>query len=106
MALPEWREEAIAKKHDRRGFDCGERALNDFLHLNARQSHERGGPKTFVAVDAGDGKTVHGYYSLVGHLKRSRLAPEFGIEKLIAESGANVEFLPSACSGGDTYQLK
>ena len=38
MALPEWREEAIAKKHDRKGFDCGERALNDFLHLNARQS--------------------------------------------------------------------
>jgi GNAT superfamily N-acetyltransferase len=64
MALPEWREEAIAKRHDRKGFDCGERALNDFLHLNARQSHERGGAKTFVAVDAGDGKTVHGYYSL------------------------------------------
>ena len=64
MALPDWREEAIARKHDRKGFDCGERALNDFLHLNARQSHERGGAKTFVAVDAGDGKTVHGYYSL------------------------------------------
>jgi hypothetical protein len=64
MALPAWREEAIAKKHDRKGFNCGERALNDFLHLNARQSHERGGAKTFVAVDAGDGKTVHGYYSL------------------------------------------
>jgi GNAT superfamily N-acetyltransferase len=64
MASPEWREEAIAKKHDRKSFDCGEHALNDFLHLNARQSHKRGGAKTFVAVDAGDGKTVHGYYSL------------------------------------------
>jgi hypothetical protein len=64
MALPEWREEAITKKHGRKGFDCGERALNDFLHLNARQSHERRGAKTFVAVGAGDGKTVHGYYSL------------------------------------------
>lgn len=64
MALPEWREEAIAKKHDRKGFDCGEPALNDFLRLNARQSHKRGGAKTFVGIDAGDGKTVHGYYSL------------------------------------------
>ena len=64
MALPEWREEAVAKKHARKGFDCGERALNDFLRLNARQSHERGGAKTFVAVDVGDSKTVHGYYSL------------------------------------------
>jgi GNAT superfamily N-acetyltransferase len=64
MALPDWRAEAVAKKHDRKGFDCGEPALNEFFQLHARQSHERGGAKTFVAVDAGDSKTVHGYYSL------------------------------------------
>jgi hypothetical protein len=36
IALPEWREEAIAKRHDHKSFDCGERALNQ--HLNARQA--------------------------------------------------------------------
>jgi len=64
MALPEWREEAVAKKHDRKSFDCGERELSEFLRLYARQSHERGGAKTFVAVDARNGRTVFGYYSL------------------------------------------
>jgi GNAT superfamily N-acetyltransferase len=64
MASPEWREEAVARKHDRKSFDCGERELNEFLWLYARQSHERGGAKTFVAVDARNGRTVFGYYSL------------------------------------------
>lgn len=31
---------------------------------NARQSHEAGGAKTFVAVDDADGETVLGFYSL------------------------------------------
>jgi GNAT superfamily N-acetyltransferase len=64
MSLPSWREEPIAKAHDRQGFDCGQDALNVFLRTQARQSHERGAAKTFVAVDDGDGKTVHGFYSL------------------------------------------
>jgi GNAT superfamily N-acetyltransferase len=64
MALPAWSEEPIAKKHDRKGFDCGESALNEFLRDYARQSHERGALKTFVAVDKADGKTIYGYYSL------------------------------------------
>ncbi len=62
--VPEWREEAIAKRHDREHFDCRDDALNVFLRNFARQSHERGGSKTFVAVDAAAGKTVFGYYSL------------------------------------------
>lgn len=57
-------EEPIAQRHDRASFDCGEPALNGFLRRYARQSHERGGAKTFVAVDRGDGKTILGYYSL------------------------------------------
>jgi hypothetical protein len=65
MASPEWREEAIAKKHDRKSFNCGERELNEFLWLYARQSHERGGAKTFVAVDARNGRTVFGYYDSI-----------------------------------------
>ena len=45
-----WREEALARSHDRKGFDCGEPALNDYLQRHARQNHEAGGAKTFVAV--------------------------------------------------------
>jgi predicted GNAT family N-acyltransferase len=64
MTLPAWHEEPISKKHNRKGFDCGHADLNEFLRGYARQSHERGAAKTFLAIDDGDGKTVHGYYSL------------------------------------------
>lgn len=64
MALPAWHEEPIAKKHERNGFDCGQPELNTFLHSYARQSHERGAAKTFLAIDDHDEKTVYGYYSL------------------------------------------
>ncbi len=64
MNLPEWHEEPVAKKHDRAGFDCGEAALNEFLQRHARQSHDRGASKTFLAISSLDGKTILGYYSL------------------------------------------
>lgn len=59
-----WHEESIGKKHDRESFNCGEEALNEFLRRYARQSHERGGAKTFLAVDDADPKTILGFYSL------------------------------------------
>jgi GNAT superfamily N-acetyltransferase len=64
MIVPPWYEEPIHKKHDREAFDCGEEALNDFLHRYARKSHEMGGAKTFLAIDNSDNKTILGYYSL------------------------------------------
>ena len=64
MTLPAWREEPIAKAHDRNSFDCGDAALNDFLRRYARQSHESGGAKTFCAIDAADPKKILGFYSL------------------------------------------
>ena len=64
MTVHAWREEPISKKHDRKSFDCGDAALNEFLQKFARQSHEAGGAKTFLAIDEADGKTVHGFYSL------------------------------------------
>ena len=59
-----WHEEPIGKRHDREGFDCGEAALNEFLQRYARQSHEMGGAKTFLAIDDANNKTILGYYSL------------------------------------------
>jgi hypothetical protein len=64
MSLPDWREEPISKKHERASFDCGEPALNDFLRKHARQSHEKGLAKTFLAISNADGKTILGFYCL------------------------------------------
>jgi GNAT superfamily N-acetyltransferase len=76
VSLPDWREEPIAKKHDRVSFDCGEPALNDFLRRHARQSHDKGAAKTFLAVSKSDGETILGFYSLCpASLEHSR-APE------------------------------
>lgn len=63
-ALAVWREEPIAKRHNREAFDCGDEALNHFLKRYARQNHESGGAKTFVAVPVADEARVLGYYSL------------------------------------------
>lgn len=61
--LPIWHEEPIGKHHDRDAFDCGDGALNQFLHRHARQSHEKGGAKTYLAVSELNEKIL-GYYSL------------------------------------------
>ncbi len=76
MSPLEWREEPIAKKHDRASFDCGEPALNEFLRRHARQSHERGAAKTFLAVSKTDGKTILGFYSLCPASLEYARAPE------------------------------
>ncbi|MBK1871030.1 GNAT family N-acetyltransferase [Taklimakanibacter albus] len=65
MMPPAWREVAIAKAHDRAAFDCGEPVLNDFLKRYARQSHEQGSARTFVAIDpTADTSKGLGFYSL------------------------------------------
>lgn len=64
MSVTAWHEEPIGKAHDRKAFDCGEAALNEFLQRYARKSHELGGAKTFLALDNADKKTILGFYSL------------------------------------------
>lgn len=64
MTLPAWREEAIAKSHDRQSFDCGDPAMNDFLRRYARQSHERNVSKTFCAIDIAIPNRVLGFYTV------------------------------------------
>jgi len=61
---PAWHEEPIGRQHDRSRFDCGDEALNRFLRQHARQSHDQGGAKTFLAVDETDGASILGFYSL------------------------------------------
>lgn len=64
MTIPPWYEDPISKACDREAFDCGDAALNEFLRRHARKSHARGGSKTFLAINDGDGKTILGFYSL------------------------------------------
>lgn len=64
MTVPSWHEEAISKAHDRTAFDCGDADLNGFLQRYARQSHDSGGAKTFLAIDDADGRSILGFYSI------------------------------------------
>ena len=59
-----WREEAISKRHDRKNFDCGSGDLNGYLRRYARQNHESGGAKTFVAMASSHPNTILGYYTI------------------------------------------
>jgi GNAT superfamily N-acetyltransferase len=59
-----WREEALTRNHDRASFDCGVPALNEYLQRYARQNHESGGAKTFVAVSPETPAIVLGYYTI------------------------------------------
>jgi GNAT superfamily N-acetyltransferase len=60
----DWREEALTRHHDRTGFDCGVPALKEYLQRYARQNHESGGAKTFVAVAPEAPAAVLGYYTI------------------------------------------
>ena len=62
--MPDWREEPIGRHHDRDGFDCGSPDLNQYLRRYARQNHESGGAKTFVAVSPAEPARVLGFYSI------------------------------------------
>lgn len=59
-----WQDVPLSRDHDRKSFDCSEPALNDYLARYARQNHESGGAKTFVAIEARSPATVLGYYTL------------------------------------------
>ena len=76
------REEPIARRHNRNGFDCGSPELNEYLDRYARQNHESGGAKTFVAVSLAEPTRVLGYYSISpGAIEFARVPAEL-TEKL------------------------
>jgi GNAT superfamily N-acetyltransferase len=60
----DWHEEPIGRHHNRKGFDCGSPPLNEYLDRYARQNHESGGAKTFVAVLKSEPARILGFYSI------------------------------------------
>ncbi len=59
-----WNEAPIGKQHDRAAFDCGDADLNLYLQKLARQNHESGGAKCFVAAPSGTPARILGFYTL------------------------------------------
>ena len=60
----DWREEPVGRHHDRKSFDCGVEDLSIYLSRYARQNHESGGAKTFVAVSPAAPARVLGFYTI------------------------------------------
>jgi GNAT superfamily N-acetyltransferase len=61
---PGWCEEPIGRQHDRGGFDCGSADLNLYIARYARQNHDSGGAKTFVAASVAQPARILGYYTI------------------------------------------
>lgn len=59
-----FRIEAIRKDHKRHSFDCGQPFLNHYLQQFARQNHNKGIARAFVAVSDDHQSPVVGYYTL------------------------------------------
>jgi GNAT superfamily N-acetyltransferase len=59
-----WDEAPLTRNHDRARFDCGDDELNNYLRRYARQNHESGGAKCFVAVPRETPARILGFYTL------------------------------------------
>jgi GNAT superfamily N-acetyltransferase len=62
--LPDWAEAPVSRVHNRAAFDCGDLDLNRYLQNQARQNHDRGISKTYVACPHLAPQTVLGFYSI------------------------------------------
>jgi len=52
------------KRHNRKYFDCGIKALNNYLQMMANQQSNRDNTRTFILEDDADSKIIIGYYTL------------------------------------------
>jgi predicted GNAT family N-acyltransferase len=59
-----WNFVPIHKKYQRNHFDCGYPALDDYIKKYAKQNHEKGIAKTFVAIEDSTSLKVDGFYTL------------------------------------------
>ena len=56
--------ELLSREHDREGFSCSERDLDDYLKRTARQHNEKGISRTFVLVDSDEPVKILGFFTL------------------------------------------
>jgi predicted GNAT family N-acyltransferase len=80
-----WQFVPIEKRHQKDNFDCGYRVLNDYLKKYARQNHQKGIAKTFVAIPANEEKLrVDGYYTVSASTIEYESLPESSQNKVPA----------------------
>ena len=56
--------ELLSLGHDREGFSCGERDLDDYLKRTARQHNDNGISRTLVVVDSDEPEKIVGFFTL------------------------------------------
>ncbi|MBD2167151.1 GNAT family N-acetyltransferase [Calothrix membranacea FACHB-236] len=71
-----WNFVPINKKHQRENFDCGYPVLNDYLKKYARQNHEKGIAKTFVAISQSQSLKIEGFYTVSASVIEFASLPE------------------------------
>lgn len=71
--------ELLQGHHDRRTFDCGNAALDEFLRRQARQNADRNLGVTHVVVASAGDSRVLGYYTLVTRTVESTIIPAKGL---------------------------
>ncbi len=60
------RMESLSRRHDRKCFNCGNPALNDYLQKTALQHIEKGISRTFVLIDTDAPTKISGFFTLAG----------------------------------------
>ena len=75
--------------HDRKGFDCGVPALNDYLQRFAEQHRRQGISAVYVLIDTDEPSTILGYYTLS--------AAEVDVESLNLEARKRLPRYPIPC---------
>lgn len=69
-----WTFKTIDGSVNKEPFDCGNPPLNEYLKKYARQNHESGLGKTYVAVD--EGQNVLGFYTISTAQVKSEFLPQ------------------------------
>ncbi|MEH2262467.1 GNAT family N-acetyltransferase [Nostoc sp.] len=72
-----WNFVPIEKNHQRDSFDCSYAILNDYLKKYARQNHNKGIAKTFVAIPASGSLKIDGYYTVSANVIEYESLPEY-----------------------------
>jgi hypothetical protein len=75
-SVKSWTFLPIEKRYQKDTFDCGYSVLNDYLKKFARQNHNKGIAKTFVAIPVSGGLKIDGYYTASASVIEYEALPE------------------------------
>ena len=76
-----YRVEVLGREHDRSEFDCGSKALNEYLMVQAGQDARKGASRSFVLCE-GASKRVVGFYTLSALSMDIGAGPDNVVKKL------------------------